>query len=305
MFGKITVSMLSEVKSNKDFLQKKMSSIDSPLRYYYWDGIPNFGDRLMPLIIKHFFPRLEIKSVSLDNAELLGVGSLLTFFNGWRFKHLLYDGKNNTRIFWGSGMLNPDENIKIPSSQIMSVRGKLSQELMGLDSEITLGDPGLLLSSVIPKETTPSRILIIPHYKDYNNKKLEKFKRDNRFEIIDVRNKPEDIIKKISSATLVLSSSLHGLIIADSYNVPNMLYNISGKTKFFKYDDYYSATNRQKIVVDDSFNLLDESILYNFTKCYHPIENLEQIKENIVRSFPFTTMQDVVEWRKVNKGTRK
>lgn len=35
MFGKITVSMLSEVKSNKYFLQK-MSSIDSPLRYYYW-----------------------------------------------------------------------------------------------------------------------------------------------------------------------------------------------------------------------------------------------------------------------------
>jgi len=305
MLGKIKASILSEVKSNKDFLQQKMSSIDSPLRYYYWDGIPNFGDRLMPLIIKHFFPRLEIMSVSLDNAELLGVGSLLTFFNGWRFKHLLYDGKNNNRIVWGSGMLNPDENIKIPSSQIMSVRGKLSQELMGLDSEITLGDPGLLLSSVIPKETTKWRILIIPHFQDYNNKKLEKFKRDNRFEIIDVRNKPEDIIKKISSATLVLSSSLHGLIISDSYNVPNMLYNISGKTQFFKYDDYYSATNRQKIVVDDSFNLLDESILYNFTKCYHPIENLEQIKENIVRSFPFTTMQDVVEWRKVNKGTRK
>lgn len=37
MLGKIKASMLSEVKSNKDFLQKKMSSIDSPLRYYYWD----------------------------------------------------------------------------------------------------------------------------------------------------------------------------------------------------------------------------------------------------------------------------
>ncbi|WP_375710119.1 polysaccharide pyruvyl transferase family protein [Leuconostoc mesenteroides] len=183
----------------------------------------------------------------------------------------------------------------------MSVRGKLSQELMGLDSEITLGDPGLLLSSVIPKETTKWRILIIPHFQDYNNKKLEKFKRDNCFEIIDVRNKPEDIIKKISSATLVLSSSLHGLIITDSYNVPNMLYNISGETKFFKYYDYYSATNRQKIVVDDSFNLLDESTLHNFAKLYYPIENLEQITLNIVRSFPFTTLQDVVEWRKTKR----
>ncbi|MBZ5987869.1 polysaccharide pyruvyl transferase family protein [Leuconostoc gasicomitatum] len=305
MLEKIKASMINEVKSNKEFIQKKISNIDSPLRCYYWSGVPNFGDRLMPLIINHFFPKLEIQFVSLDNAELIGVGSLLTFFDGWRFRHLLYDGKKNARIFWGSGMLNPEENIKIPNSQIISVRGKLSQELMKLDSEITLGDPGLLLSSVIPKGTTSSEILIIPHFQDYNNKKLEKFKRDNRFEIIDVRNKPEDIIKKISSATLVLSSSLHGLIIADSYNVPNMLYNISGKTNFFKYDDYYSATNRQKIVVDDSFNLLDESILYNFTKCYHPIENLEQIKENIVRSFPFTTMQDVVEWRKVNKRTRK
>lgn len=31
--------------------------------------------------------------------------------------------------------------------------------------------------------------------------------------------------------------------------------------RFFKYDDYYSATNREKLVVDDFINLLDDLII--------------------------------------------
>lgn len=299
---KIRMSLIRRLKLNMEYIRLRFSRIDSPLRYYFWGEVPNFGDRLMPLVIKHYFPEIKLKAVSLDNAELIGIGSLLTFFNGWKFKHLLYNGKNNPRIIWGSGMLTPIENINIPNSKIVSVRGKMSQELMNLQEKTILGDPGLLMSEVIPKQAQIEKILIIPHYKDLNNEKLKKFYDDTRFEIIDVREDPEKVVTKISSASFILSSSLHGLIIADSYKIPNVLYNISGNMNFFKYDDYYSAINREKLVVDDSIDLLDNSVLDNLKNQYMPINNLPQLQKEIIEAFPFKSMNDVVNWRKLKRS---
>ncbi|MGX7042401.1 polysaccharide pyruvyl transferase family protein [Leuconostoc holzapfelii] len=114
---------------------------------------------------------------------------------------------------------------------------------------------------MIPKQNQIEKILIVPHFEDFNDEKLQKFYDDKRFEIVDVREEPEKVIKKLSSASFILSSSLHGLVISDSYKIPNALYNISDNMRFFKYDDYYSATNREKLVVDDFINLLDDLII--------------------------------------------
>ncbi len=37
-------------------------------------------------------------------------------------------------------MLNLDKNTSIPNSEIVSVRGRLSQEIMGLQGNLVLGD---------------------------------------------------------------------------------------------------------------------------------------------------------------------
>lgn len=301
LIKKMKADFILGLQTNTDYIKLKFSKIDSPIKYFFWSGIPNFGDRLMPLIIQHYFPDIKLQAVSLDNAELIGIGSLLTIFNSWEFKHILYDGKKNPRIFWGSGMLNPDKNTSIPNSEIVSVRGRLSQELMGLQGNLVLGDPGLLISGVIPKQNQIEKILIVPHFEDFNDEKLQKFYDDKRFEIVDVREEPEKVIKKLSSASFILSSSLHGLVIADSYKIPNALYNISDNMRFFKYDDYYSATNREKLVVDDSINLLDDLIIESVKQQYIPISNLEQLQKEIIETFPFKSMEDVIKWRKLKR----
>lgn len=306
MVNKLKVFLLNEFDSDKFFIKKFfISADDGPLRYYYWSDQKNFGDRLMPLIIGKLFPDVKLESVSLDNAELIGVGSLLTFFNSWHYQHLFYNGKKNRRVFWGTGMLTSDMPKSIPNSELVLVRGELTKKEMNLGKDIPVGDPGLLMSLVIPKQQGTDKIMIVPHYLDYDSDKLEKFKHNDYFEILDVRESPEKIIKKISSSSFVMSSSLHGLIIADSYQIPNVLYNISGNINFFKYDDYYSATGGEKKVVNDSIELLDIDYLTFLKNSYQPIQNLEMIQENILESFPFKNMDDVVKWRKLSKCKSK
>lgn len=41
--------------SNKDCNASVNDGLTGPLRYYYWKDTSNFGDRLMPLIIQHYF----------------------------------------------------------------------------------------------------------------------------------------------------------------------------------------------------------------------------------------------------------
>ena len=60
---------------------------------------------------------------------------------------------------------------------------------------------------------------------------------------INVKDDPLQVVKEIAKCRYVLSSSLHGLIVADSFHIPNM-YLVFGDRLLgdgYKFDDYYSA----------------------------------------------------------------
>ena len=59
---------------------------------------------------------------------------------------------------------------------------------------------------------------------------------------------PNEVIDKICSCENIISSSLHGLVISDSYNIPNCLFvsresmlAIHHNQGAFKFKDYYSV----------------------------------------------------------------
>jgi pyruvyltransferase len=90
------------------------------------------------------------------------------------------------------------------------------------------------------------RLGIVPHFVDYNHPTILCWKR--RFGedvlIIDVLRPPKAVIYDITQCEHILSSSLHGLIIADSYNIPNMRFAIRETMSHihdYKYLDYYTA----------------------------------------------------------------
>ena len=83
----------------------------------------------------------------------------------------------------------------------------------------------------------------MPHYVNQNHPELIKDK--NRF-IIDVKQDPLKTIDEICSCDMIVSSSLHGIIIAEAYGIDAVWIKLSDKIigGRFKFNDYFLGSGR-------------------------------------------------------------
>ena len=173
-------------------------------------------------------------------------------------------------IVWGSGILDPnmsDKTNKVHSllnGNIKAVRGSKTRQLLLMsnkDCPEIYGDPALLLPLIYNPQIKPipGRVGIIPHYKDLKNINLNRLlDRQKNAILIDVKNYKDwhNIIDQIASCEYIISSSLHGLIISDAYNVPNLWVSFSDLLAGgqFKFEDYYSSVGKTPSVTYINFD---------------------------------------------------
>jgi pyruvyltransferase len=105
------------------------------------------------------------------------------------------------------------------------------------------GDPALLFPYLFPEfqraEAPSHPYLIIPHYSE------EKLFPKELFAHVVYPTEPWDhVVSQILDSALVISSSLHGLIIAEAYGIPARMLRVTENEFLLKYDDYYGGTNR-------------------------------------------------------------
>lgn len=247
-------------------------------------NIINFGDEMSADIIRRIFHK-KVINASADSAQMLGIGSIIEYYNIER--DVLWDRENKIKV-WGTGVRQAETAIEKPDDyEICALRGKLTSKKFELLGKVPLGDPGLLASLAYKKSPTTGKIGVVPHMTHMKLNVVKKLGADNRFLVIDPCRDPENVIKDITKCKLVLSSSLHGLVVADSFSIPNI------HTEFgtleegsFKFDDYYSAfdgTNK-KADIDQIF---DDKYLANVMAEYKPIKNLESLQEDLIKAFPF------------------
>lgn len=237
---------------------------------YWWDATINFGDLIGPWLIGLMTNRPVLNSKYLNvNRTTFTVGSIIEHANGF---------PNQKISIWGSGLIEPLDNTKkikkLLHSQIdkvLAVRGSLTKKELSkiykLDSNLPLGDPALLLPRFFsPCLSSNKDVSIVPHFSH------ERFfdKHKDTFNIINVMQSPQNVVAEIANSRVCISTSLHGIIIAQAYNVPWLLLRIEDKVllgDMFKFDDFFSTLEGDvfpiKTVSSSDLNNLDFNKLAN------------------------------------------
>ena len=149
-----------------------------------------------------------------------------------------------------------------------AVRGPLSREALlkaGIECPEVYGDPALLLPRFFnPPVSKCYEIGIVPHYIDKGHPWVEQYKGNPRVLIIDVESGIGSFVRAVKSCKVILSSSLHGLICADAYGIPNVWIKLSDIVLGgdFKFRDYRLSINAEEPSPIDvrSAPSLDETI---------------------------------------------
>lgn len=256
----------------------------------------NLGNALNPIIIKQILG-YEIEWADEYNCNTSGIGSGLRLF--FKSPHLL----NNTSLtnnsvapgqIWSAGFLTtPAKDIQpIRNLYISSVRGELSKSILnslyGDVWNIKTGDGGLLAGELLkPARYKKYSLGIIPHDRERGEMQYNIIQKNiPKSVIIDVRDSPLDVIKKISQCKCIISSSLHGLIVSDSLGVPNKWVRLTNNLlgDGFKFHDYYSVYNIKADPLDiNNLNKVDlDGIIANYAIPYDMVNNK---KQEIIDSF--------------------
>jgi len=245
----------------------------------------NFGDYLSPLIISRLSGE-KVEYSPVKSADVISIGSILKRLHklrGFPFPKKL--------IVWGSGAGVPD--LRYPGHHnYIAVRGEHSLKLLDCKEKesIVLGDPGLLADQLfdLKRISRKRRIGIIPHYVDAGASSLVRLCHEyENIKVLSVYTEIEELLSEIKNCDLVLSSSLHGLIVSDSLGVPNAWLKISEKLDSdFKFYDYYSIWGESMKTAPLKVEELSEQLFDKLIAEYQR-DGLDSIKSRLINSMPF------------------
>ena len=256
-----------------------------PTRYGYhlFQGQPyNLGDSLGRVIVEAL---LGQKGITLDQwipekKHLFTVGS--NVFGGKSI------GNYQDATIWGSGALKEPsrreafaQKLSRRRLDIRAVRGPLTRDVLlrfGHKCPEVYGDPAILMPLFYqPKSEKRYKYIIIPQ-----------FVRECRFRETHPKermvsmntNDYKSVIDEIVASEVVYTSSLHGIILAESYGVPAVFFRDLGRSIDFKYLDYYYSTNRTNISIAESF---EEALRLEPL----PLPDLSGLRQGLLESFPY------------------
>ena len=152
---------------------------------------------------------------------------------------------DNNTIIWGSGIQDETIVLERKPKKVLAVRGPLTRKFLmdqGINCPEVYGDPSVLLPYFYyPNVTKKYEIGLIPHWESLNSKLVEKLSQDERVHLIKMKGYGSwtDLIDEILSCKYIVSESLHGLIMAESYGIPNLWCNITLNKYEVKFHDYF------------------------------------------------------------------
>lgn len=192
----------------------------------WWPRRPppgNVGDVITPALL----PKLGILTewAPQEHAELIATGSIVRF-------------ARPGMTVWGSGAMRA-KDAPDPGARYLAVRGPITRAIVrsrGGRCPGVYGDPALLLPQVHDAPVEQLQELgVVPHYVDADLVDAQ------RYHVISpLGADPLAVVDRIRACRRIVSSSLHGIIIAHAYGIPAAWVKLSDRldgdgTKFADY----------------------------------------------------------------------
>lgn len=160
---------------------------------------------------------------------------------------------------WGSGIIDGDKPLRVKPKKVHAVRGPLTRQKLiaeGVECPEVYGDPALLVAKYYqPQVEKKYKYGLISHVS--NSDKIKemtidgtsiKDRRDVLIIDLSKYDKWTDIPDQICSCENIISGSLHGLIMAEAYKIPNVWVEF-GKPLIgghFKFHDFFLSIGRDR-----------------------------------------------------------
>ena len=189
----------------------------------------------------------------------------------------IIDGGYQDATVWGSGLLRGKNKYwwsNLRKLDIRAVRGPLTRQALlsnGFTCPEVYGDPAILLPMFYQPSDMTKRYAyrVVPHMvygTEYPNV------------LTPHTDDWKGFIDGIVQSELVISSSLHGIILAEAYGIPTILLN-DHNMNLFKYRDYYTSTGRETFPVAAS---VEEAL----SLVPSPPPDFTSLRKGLLDSFP-------------------
>lgn len=224
--------LIKMISDTRDGIRSVYNWRPADKKFGVWPEV-NVGDRLALDLTGRIIAerKMGFRHYAGGSRRLFSIGSVLHF-------------ARTGDVIWGSGINGKVAQRWDPALRLdlRAVRGPLTARALtelGMAVPAVYGDPGILTDRYFPlRSTRELPYWVVPHFREapdlYAGQPL-----------LSPRQMPAKFLRKLVRAQVVVSSSLHGLVLAEAYGIPAVpLKNHSGENEF-KYRDYYEGTGRE------------------------------------------------------------
>ena len=259
----------------------------------------NWGDDLNFFLFREIcrkdivcYNKLLFNKLGIYKSNVLVIGSIIEALS------------NRKSIIWGSGAISGKLSLsnKCRPQKVLAVRGPLTRKYLldqGISCPEIYGDPALLVKYVYsPHVQKKYKVGIIPHYVDLSNQYINDFinKNPEDAKLINIQKYIHwhDFIDEINECECILSSSLHGIIISDTYNIPNVWVEFSKSVvgDGFKFRDYYASVGKS---VSSPVQVVNKIKLDTFRPYLNQWEPIRIDLKNLIDCCPFCNLNQLLK----------
>jgi hypothetical protein len=171
----------------------------------------------------------------IDSAEGIMIGSIAKF------------AKPGMAVM-GSGFIRESDPV-CADANYMWVRGPMTRRKVleaGGKCPKIYGDAAMFLPEIFPASRKQHKVGIVPHHVDYDAVR----RMGTGLPVINLLNPDvKAVTDAITSCRYIISSSLHGIIVAHAYGIPAAWVQFSDKLKGdgFKFRDHYAALGLEAV----------------------------------------------------------